>query len=318
MLRAIVIGDLHFSIKNGEVAEKVLRHIYTELVPKLDAEAILFVGDLFHDKPNIPNKVVNRVIELFLDLDNFDIPFYAITGNHDQAGKSAFNREPATSSLEAVSAACNTFHIIDNSYVDFLGDIRVHGIPYYSDKSSVAEALDAVQLKKDGFNILMLHQTIAGIEDSFIPHEVVPHQLEQFDIVLCGHIHKRQYITDKVFNVGTPYQISLEEADQEKGIHFFEISLDFNTFKFVSLSNIYPTYQITNDKSEVKETEEIRVVYKPKPIETSTPDYLLDVENVTLDVVIEKAVARIAQQHREKNFKNLETLGNKLFQTALK
>src|SRR5690606_6989935 len=96
----------------------------------------------------------------------------------------------------------------------------VWGLPYFNNDHDLKEAIlklkDQIKRthKDKGLKILLLHTDMPGAKtpEGFTIGETqsIPRNLDKFfeewDLVLCGHIHKPQKLSEKCYMLGCPIQ----------------------------------------------------------------------------------------------------------------
>ena len=144
-----------------------------------------------------------------------------------------------------------------------LGDltlIKVHGIPYIDDNAGINEYLtqliDNHHIGKGSKykHILMLHTTYPGAKDTDgreveATNAINPNLLNKFDLILCGHIHKPQKLSKKVYMVGAPLQQRRTDSKCELGywLLYEDLSMEFKPLKS------YPKFIDVEDAEDIKE-----------------------------------------------------------------
>ena len=83
-------------------------------------------------------------------------------------------------------------------------------IPYIDHNVGLSEYLKNIKLDKDADNILMLHTDYPGAKDTDgreidSVENLNLNVLNRFDLIICGHIHKPQRLSKKVYMIGAPY-----------------------------------------------------------------------------------------------------------------
>lgn len=228
----VVISDPHIHSykahdKDGSRLDNCQK-VVTEAVLKADelGGSVLNVGD-WHDKDTLPAEVISASAGILNIAKSRGVSILSITGNHDMKGIPKFG-SPIVSSIEWMElVAPDTFQIIDNLiHVDRDHGTLIYGIPYYDHLSEYSKALnnavasmEAMDPDNKMFRLLLIHQTPEGLGNAMIATDTDPEdpRYDAFDLILCGHIHQRQFITDKFVVVGSPIHRSREDAGQKKG-----------------------------------------------------------------------------------------------------
>jgi len=234
---------------------EVIDDVYKFAV-KNKIELILFGGDIVDSQQAVPTVVANALMER---MDYWikqypDISWLAITGNHDQATRSLYG-SPGVSFLQQLKIAFpRTFNLIDDSSICLQSDsygipVAVHGIPYYAYPEHFAKALKdkaKVASVKKGKHILLIHQTPSGLSNPNIPVDTNVHDplYDFFDLVLCGHIHQGQSITEKFYLMGSPLHRDLGDEGDEKGFWVLDLEQPEETLTFVTRKGRYPEFRV--------------------------------------------------------------------------
>lgn len=211
--KAVLISDIHFNLKNLELATTSLRTAINK-AQELDVPLII-AGDLNDSKAIIRGEVANSLIELFELADNERT--FLLIGNHD-----LLSERSKTHSLNFLGPYC---HVISSP-------CSVAGFNFIPYTSSNEEFLQALNMFPKG-SLVIAHQ---GLQSAKMGEYVVdkssvtPSQVQDYRII-SGHYHCHQNIgtTDRktpsygapgnFSYIGSPYTISFAEAnDGPKGI----------------------------------------------------------------------------------------------------
>ncbi len=231
-----------------------------------EADTILFGGDM-GDLPKwiyieVIDEICLRLAKWFKKCPN--ITMYAISGNHDH-NKKNFWDTPAKTLLNVFATAFSErgtynvllekfpdrFVLIDNKVVDIGGETYIAGIPYYEHTACFNQALDHMHdaclfPNQDKAKVtLLIHQTPEGIYNKHIKADTNPEDPRYvvFDMVLCGHIHKKQRITKKFLLGGNPLHRDLGDIGDEKGIWLLDLRKPSQTVEFISRQGRYPEFK---------------------------------------------------------------------------
>lgn len=262
----IAFFDLHvnkynqFSDKHDRLKDclKVIDDVF-KYAAHYEAETILFGGDM-GDLPKwvyieVINGILSRFDKGFKKYPN--VVVYAISGNHDHNKKNYWDN-PANTILTVLATAFpERFILIDNKFAlnesaDASRYTMVCGIPYYENKSCFDKALDAMHEKvlqvkrqyKKCKVTLLIHQTPEGIYNKHIKADTSPAdpRYDVFDLVMCGHIHKPQRITDRFVVGGNPLHRDLGDVGDDKGIWLLDLANPVKSLEFISRKGRYPEF----------------------------------------------------------------------------
>lgn len=261
---AIVFSDLHLNdwSKHNQDNQRTLNHfrvlsIIMDLCKKYKCPA-LFCGDLFHHPEKMSKELHSLVCQYFHELcfdgnDTSDWDLYAISGNHDTPFVSRIGEKP-DSWLKDFSQIYYWLKSLDYTSVELVPKVRVYGIPYVDHNIGLSNYVNQMDLDKSYRNILMLHTDYPGAKDC--DGRVVDsvenlnlNALNRFDLVLCGHIHKPQRLSKKVYMIGAPLQQRRTDKNQKLG--YWKLYEDLS-MKFVELKG-FPKFIDVESEDEIKD-----------------------------------------------------------------
>lgn len=161
---------------------------------KYNCVATICAGDFF-DKPNLTAEEITALNEI--NRDNYNFLNYILVGNHDSDCLDlSYNASNVLKSKNRV--------IVDTPKNITIGNSQIHFIPYITDYSNI----DNYILDKDDTKaqILVMHNDLAGINYGPIVSKVgldINYLSKKFDLILNGHIHNSEWITNNILNLGS-------------------------------------------------------------------------------------------------------------------
>lgn len=172
-LRVAIVADLHLGVfKDSHFLRRVL-----DVVKDGEPDLLLIPGDLIND----PSP--QQLLSMFEPLRGFEIPTYAVTGNHDAKVPGHF------SSAEVRAALPPPVMVIDNAEADFVKDGRVLHLIGISDLMEGNSQYDGLATARPGqFNLVLTHNPDSAYE---LPEELYPAEGGP-DLLLSGHTHGGQ------------------------------------------------------------------------------------------------------------------------------
>ena len=234
---AIVFSDLHINLwsKFNEDNKRTLNSFkvlidLSEKAHKLKIP-LLSCGDLFNNPERIDQELAVLVKDNFSNLPN---NLYSISGNHDIKFRSVISEK-----LDSWVSVLSGFNInnLDYSSLKLNKDTTVYGIPYIDKNVGISEYIKSIKLKTK-HNILLLHTDFPGARDSDgrridSVQNLNLNTLKKFDLVLCGHIHKPQRLSKKVYMIGSPNQLRRTDKDGNFGywVIYKDLSIKFKELK---------------------------------------------------------------------------------------
>lgn len=200
-----------------ETFEKILN-----TAEKNQIDLLLISGDLF-DSAEVDLTEVQRVAEWFKRLEHTQIVM--ICGNHDRySDYSLYGLVDWPDNVTLFKE-----DRLASVYIESL-NTEIYGMSWT--KGSYTEMpFTFPALNPDHENILMLHGDAYAKDSDYLPVSVK--QLEDFDYVALGHIHKSEYLTEKAAYCGSPESLSFGEIG-DHGIIFGIISEHRCQSRFIS------------------------------------------------------------------------------------
>lgn len=246
----ILISDIHFGVSSSseEWQENINDYFQNWFIPYVRNElkktpdaVICCLGDVYHDRKSIDIDVNNLCIDIFEQLAQI-IPVYIINGNHDLSKKT----NKGNSSLRSLGNIDNVTVIKEPMMLQFVEGrkniAKVAAIPYLGDCNDENKELVKFDKRAD---YAFMHTDISKMKFDNGMTIVGAVDAEKFaGKVISGHIHKRQE-TDKVVYVGSPYQMSRGDIDNQKGIYKLVLSTGEMIFTPNNYSPIFQKIDIT-------------------------------------------------------------------------
>lgn len=246
----ILISDIHFGVSSSseEWQENINDYFQNWFIPYVKDElkktpdaVICCLGDVYHDRKSIDIDVNNLCIDIFEQLAQI-IPVYIINGNHDLSKKT----NKGNSSLRSLGNIDNVTVIKEPTMLQFMEGrkniAKVAAIPYLGDCNDENKELVKFDKRAD---YAFMHTDISKMKFDNGMTIVGAVDAEKFaGKVISGHIHKRQE-TDKVVYVGSPYQMSRGDIDNQKGIYKLVLSTGEMIFTPNNYSPIFQKIDIT-------------------------------------------------------------------------
>ena len=197
----------------------------------LKVDLVVHGGDFFF-RSRLPEPIVSRAYDMLVQFADQGIPFLIVPGNHERS------RLPSSLFLEHENI--HIFHTPQTKVFESAsGRLAFTGFPNV--RSGIASAFgarlaDSNWSETDGdFRFLCFHQSVEGARvgpsdfmfrrgDDVIGMDQIP---DEFDAVLCGHIHRRQILPKQRANgtempvvyPGSIERTSFAEQKEEKGYY---------------------------------------------------------------------------------------------------
>ena len=256
---AVAFSDLHLNLwakfnkdyKRTQDSFLVLFKI-KEVCNKYKVPA-LFCGDLFHKPEVIQKELFTMIVKQFLKLNGTSFKCYTISGNHEIMEISKVGIQPK-SWIYDLDPLFPWLHDLDYKTCRLTHNIQVHGIPYVDHNIGLSTYLKNMKLEEGYKHILLLHTDYPGAKDTDgrvvdSAENINLNMLNRFDLVLCGHIHKPQRLSKKVYMLGAPIQQRRTDKDCKMG---YWLVMDDLSMEFKELKG-FPKFIDVESEDEVKD-----------------------------------------------------------------
>lgn len=235
MSKILIIGDCHFG-ERGD-SQKFNEHILTFLrwaVSEAESngvEKVIQLGDWFHHRQKINVLTLSYGISGAKILsDSFGKEnVFVLAGNHDL---------PYLERLDVTSLASI------ESYVTVIGEPTTIlenclATPWIAS----GEQWDHVINESDNHRFLFAHLELNGfmVNDKYVMEHGFSHkELKGYEAVITGHYHSQQ-VKDNILYVGTPYPITMNEANESHGVYIMDTEsgeLEFLEYEGITVVSI--------------------------------------------------------------------------------
>jgi len=230
----VVFSDLHVSRKTKDIALETLKYVHH--IASNENRGILFLGDFWHHRGALPVETLNEIIR---ELAKWTQPTIMLVGNHDQV-----NVNGSVHALE-VLRMCNPEKIV------VFDEPRVWRgamwLPYRKDQEMMRRTVEELMerhSKKRSSNVavaveeeieeeiktVFCHADVLGanvnqtfqMKNGVDSKDTFSEEKTGIESIISGHYHKPHFVErdSRVRYVGSPYQISRAEKNQEKYLLF--------------------------------------------------------------------------------------------------
>ncbi len=226
---AIHITDTHLGENTVHQNLATFNQVF-ELCHTLGVNKILHGGDIFTSRKGQPEIVLNTWKEIIDTCARKELCIYAIGGNHDKVSY--------TSEESVLDAFDNHpgFKVMRCGDAMLIGKVNLLFLPYFDEQLTYPEKLQQVPsiVGQDGLNILITHVGIDGVSNNGgrkVQNEISQQGFDKFDLVLIGHYHNRQVLSDKIIYTGSTDPRNFGE-DNKKGV---TVIYDDGSYEFIQL-----------------------------------------------------------------------------------
>lgn len=205
-MKILLIGDPHLRIANIQACEQFLNWV-TEVVEEYKPGMVVNLGDTFNDHSVIRSEIMGLFKKHLDDVGSLCHDYRYVLGNHDM-----FKPNDSTYHALLPFKDQRSFTVYDAPV--HVGDFSF--IPYIPDPKN---------FPLETRRIAFVHQTFTGANYGggyLAPDTEVDFRQVSAELIISGHIHVSQWLSDKVFYPGTPFAQSVDDVDQSKGVYLFD------------------------------------------------------------------------------------------------
>lgn len=262
-MKILCIGDLHFGEQNNSPKFNQQVNEFLEwacnLAEEMGVERVVQFGDWYHQRDRIDVSTMNYSIEGAKLLGSRFGTGNAIVflGNHDIRNRDRLDIH----SLKTIDP-----YVTVITEPTIYEDMNAYIVPWIVND----EQWDDVVAKSKEVPFLFAHLELNGfmVNDAYeMQHGFSPTGLRDYEIVLSGHYHSPQR-KKNVQYLGTPYPITMNEANEAHGVYVFDTDtgelefIEYHGVKVISvpyanLENIIDTLDPTNTTIRVEFPDEL-------------------------------------------------------------
>lgn len=246
---AVLSTDWHLKDSNAEQIIELVRD-KCKLAEKHDCKLLIAAGDIFDARKGQSVTTLmafSRILEI---IDEYNLQLIAISGNHDkQSYESDYSfltpyRVTGLINLDPPPMRLPTTNNPTHFYF----------LPFYKEEIWLEKYKKLLNgLDSGRKNVLISHTAITGSvnnDGSKVETGIKPVDFVKFDLVLLGHYHDYQQVSENIFHIPSIQQNNFGE-DQNKGYTLLYDDLTFDIVK----SNFKPYEKVVIDVDKVSKKE---------------------------------------------------------------
>lgn len=289
MAKALVFTDLHLHSHKDRVDRlqnciDVLNWVFRTAVEN-KVKYIFFLGDLFHERAKIDVLNYLRAFEVFMQHmmdDAHDIEMHLLVGNHDM-----YHREKWDVNSVKPLNAIPRINVIEKPTQLVLGGRKIDWMPHTDNPvKELAKLKDANggagdilfgHMAVDGAMLNVYYGTKADVIVEY-DNDMVPVDVGIFSdwkMVMLGHYHAAQQLSDTVEYVGSPLELTFGEAFQQK--HVIILDLDTLDKQYVA-NNFSPKHLIVSPQDVRDENYDLNGNFIRVSVDTLSARELVDLK----------------------------------------
>ena len=247
MARVLFIGDPHLKITRFDLAKQFLEWI-NGVVEKHKPDLVVNLGDTFDTHAVIRSEVLTEFMK-HVDEVCKTCPYVYLLGNHDMYKPN----DAKYHAMAHLKGKIENFLIVD----EVLNYEEITFVPYTHKPED---------FPKQSLPICVAHQTFKGADygDITTKDGVDASSIIGADIIISGHIHKRQRLDTggaEVIYIGSPFSQSSSDINQVKGVSIIDtttyseefIACPLPTWRGIKFE-LSPTFTAEDMHEEIVET----------------------------------------------------------------
>lgn len=233
MIKIAHTGDIHIGRDKDRVSEfKQVFNTFLKSLNEFDPDVVVFAGDIFHYSV-ATSETLYLLKELIDGILSLEIKIVIISGNHDLDFPGAAGMlEPIIATMYAGNDSVH--YLSEPITYDLFG---VNWTVFTSDNTNPTFTPTAGQP-----SVALIHDNIRGAKYNSGMKErggISISQLDCFDVVMLGHIHKHQFITPTIAYCGSLIQQNIGETHNGHGYVKWYISQAEVIGEFQEITNFW-------------------------------------------------------------------------------
>ena len=220
-MKIAIINDTHFGARGDsqlffDYFMKFFDNVFFPYIEEENIKTIIHAGDLMDRRKFVNFSILNQVRTRFMDrLRAKDVQMHCILGNHDVYYR---NTNKINSIRELFG---DDLYLYENPEVVNFGGLDIALLPWVNSEN-FDESVEFI--KNASAPILVGHLELQGydvIRGVKYDEGMNPEMFKRYEKVFTGHFHCRQE-HGNVYYMGTQYQITFADLNENKGFHVFD------------------------------------------------------------------------------------------------
>lgn len=250
------LADIHIRPLDRHIEyRQVFKNLNNYLIEQndLNESIIVICGDLVHEKDKITPELI-ILLRDFLNNLSLIMPVLIFSGNHDLIE----NNSDRIANLDALTRDLNNIHYLKYT------DLYEYGNIVFSLNSLEDTNYFKVNPKNDKIKIALYHGMLQEI--SFSKGGISVEDFENYDFVLLGDVHERQFLKENIAYSGSLIQQNFGEAIENHGLIKWDIlnkkseCIDIpNDVGYITINNEIIPDLPKNSHIRLKLTEDIEI-----------------------------------------------------------
>lgn len=222
-MKIALITDQHFGARNDSKRvhdhfQKFYDNVFFPEIERRGIDTVIDLGDTFDRRKYISFTSLKRSKEMFFQpLADRKIDLHVIVGNHDSVYKNTLE----VNSIDLLLEEYPNITTYTRPEVIEMDGTEILLVPWICQDN---EEETFVKADKTTAQILLGHLELSGYQmfkGGFIDHGISDQWLKKFELVCSGHYHHKS-TTGNVNYLGTAYEMTWSDYDDQKGFHILD------------------------------------------------------------------------------------------------
>jgi DNA repair exonuclease SbcCD nuclease subunit len=236
-VKSIVLGDLHLGVKDSSDTYHNMAILLSNQIIKYAVDhsigTLIQVGDLFDNRKAISHDTIDVSHDIITRFNNFFDMTYLIVGNHDTAKKDTMFPHSLVMFKEYGNVC-----IVDKP----TREENILMLPWIFDMNDMKDA----EICIGHFDINGALMNSAGTVSK--NHNLNFSDFSKYKMAISGHYHTPKTYINNVWYVGSPYQLTHNDAGSKRGFWILDTDFDDGKLEFVEFKD-YPHHFSFTDKN---------------------------------------------------------------------
>jgi DNA repair exonuclease SbcCD nuclease subunit len=210
MLKAVCIGDPH--IKSDNLTEyQLFQERLMQMLERETPDIVVILGDVLHHHEKLYTPSLNRAISFIKTISDL-YKTYVLVGNHDMINNQQFLSDNHW--MNSLKLWDNGVVIVDRTVYEKINGVGFALVPYvYPGRFVEALEIDGSDEWKT-IDVIFAHQEFKGCKMGAIVSEHGDEWLDEYPLVVSGHVHQNQWVGRKVYYTGSAMQHAFGESER--------------------------------------------------------------------------------------------------------
>lgn len=229
-MKICLLGDTHFGARNDsphfhEFFKKFYNDVFFPYLRENNIDTIIQLGDVFDRRKYVNFNSLKMCKNYFFDVIDKEFNSWMLIGNHDTYYKNTND----VNSPELLLNEYKNINIVNEPTEHTFDGVKFIMVPWICQENET-DILKAIEMSNA--SVVCGHFEIQGFEmhkGAVCDDGLDPKAFSSIELVISGHFHHKSK-TRNICYVGTPYEMTWSDYNDEKGFHIFDTETRELTF----------------------------------------------------------------------------------------